>query len=232
MHFNLLTLFPGMFPGSLGQSLAGKALDKGLWSYDAVNIRDFADSSAVHKSVDDTPYGGGAGMILRPDIIGKAIESIENKGKIIYPSPRGGVLNQRKIEEYSSNKELTILCGRYEGVDQRILDKYKMEEVSIGDYILSGGEIAALTIIDACIRKLDGVLGNTQTHMEESFASGEYEFLLEYPLYTRPEEWGGVKVPEVLKSGNHKEINKWRLEKAEEITKLKRPDLWSKYEKE
>ncbi len=238
MKFDILTIFPEMFPGNLGHSLAGKALEKNLWSFDTVNIRDFAEQSTTHKSVDDSPYGGGAGMVMRADVLSKAIDSleIENKAhnkklkkRIIYPSPRGKVLTQRKIEEFCELDNLTILCGRYEGVDQRVIDKYDIEEVSIGDFILSGGEIAAFVIIDACIRKLDGVIGNSQTHAEESFASGKFENLLEYPLYTRPEEWGGVKVPDVLKSGNHKEIDKWRLEKAEEITNIRRPDLWSKY---
>lgn len=230
MRFNILTIFPEMFPGPLGQSLAGKAMEKGLWQYEAVDIRDFADKGSVHRSVDDTPYGGGAGMVMRPDVIAGAIESLPNKQKIIYPSPRGSLLNQRKIEEFSSFDELTILCGRYEGVDQRVLDKYDIEEVSVGDYILSGGEIAAFVIIDACIRKINGVIGNSQTHLEESFAPGEFEFLLEYPLYTKPQNWEGAEVPEVLRSGNHKEIYKWRRKKAKEITKERRPDLWSRFE--
>lgn len=243
MHFNILTLFPDMFPGNLAHSLAGKALEKELWSYDAIDIRDYADQHAVHKAVDDTPYGGGAGMVMRPDIIDKAIQgcSFRNKGdksadssskpKIIYPSPRGKKLTQRKIEELTQLDEVTILCGRYEGVDQRVIDKYDMEEVSIGDFILSGGEIAAFVIIDACIRKINGVIGNAQTHIEESFACGEFEFLLEYPLYTKPYDWEGKLVPDVLRSGNHKEINKWRLKKAEELTEIRRPDLWSSYKK-
>lgn len=234
MHFNIFTLFPEMFPGNLGLSLAGKALDKKLWSYDAINIRDFADQSSVHKSVDDTPYGGGAGMVMRADVLGEAIENnskLEGGAtrKLIYPSPRGGLLTQRKIEEFSGFDELSIICGRYEGVDQRFLDKYDIEEVSIGDYIVSGGEIAAFVIIDACIRKINGVLGNSKTHEEESFAEGRYEFLLEYPLYTRPDIWCGMEVPSVLKSGDHKKINEWRLSKAKEITRLRRPDLWSSY---
>ena len=257
MKFNILTIFPEMFPGALGQSLAGKALEKGLWNYNIVNIRDFADGTKLHKSVDDSPYGGGAGMVMRADILGKAIDfanglprraesaprndviasehlcsakqSSPKNAKIIYPSPRGKPFNQRKVEELCGLDDITILCGRYEGIDQRVIDKYDIEEVSIGDFILSGGEIAAFVIIDACIRKLDGVIGNSQTHLQESFASGEYEYLLEYPLYTRPEEFGELKVPEVLVSGNHKKIEEWRLEKAEEITKLRRPDLWSQY---
>jgi len=237
MKFNILTIFPEMFPGSFAHSLAGKALEKDLFELDIVNIRDFADQDKTHKSVDDTPYGGGAGMVMRPDVLGKAIDSViinresASKPKIIYPSPRGELLTQRKIEEYSAEKEVIILCGRYEGVDQRVIDKYDIEEVSIGDYILSGGEIAAFVIIDACIRKIDGVIGNSLTHSEESFAKGDYEFLLEYPLYTKPKDWQGLEVPEVLRSGNHKEINSWRLEKAKEITKLRRPELGSKAKK-
>jgi tRNA (guanine37-N1)-methyltransferase len=254
MHFNILTLFPEMFPGALAHSLSGKALEKGLWSYDAINIRDFAQGK--HKTVDDTPYGGGAGMLMRADVIGNALDYIIEKDaklevgswkledknnkklqtsnfklptKIIYPSPRGIPITQPKIEEYASLKSLTILCGRYEGVDQRVLEKYEIEEVSLGDYVLTGGELAAFIIIDACIRHINGVLGNPQTHSEESFASGKFRNLLEYPHYTRPDEWQNLSVPEVLKNGNHAQIDKWRLEQAEKLTKDRRPDLWKKY---
>lgn len=253
MQFNILTLFPEMFPGPLGHSLAGKALEKGIWGLDAIQIRDFAENK--HKTVDDTPYGGGAGMVMRADVIGRALDYvIEKKGKlvnwkagklensssspvnqvtsspkIIYPSPRGVLLTQSKIEEFLTQKSLTILCGRYEGVDHRVLEKYGVEEVSVGDYILSGGELAAFIIIDACIRNINGVLGNPQTHLEESFSSGKYRHLLEYPHFTRPEIWQGLEVPEVLKNGNHALIDKWRLERAEKITKERRPDLWERY---
>ncbi len=214
-----------MFPGSLGQSLSGKALDKGIWSYDAINIRDFATNS--HKSVDDTPFGGGAGMVMRPDIIESALLSIpkERQGRKIYMSPRGRPLTQDLVKELSAEKILTILCGRYEGVDQRVIDKYEFEEVSIGDYILSGGEPAALIMMDACIRLLDGVMGNHATPEEESFSNG----LLEYPHYTKPAKWHDINVPEILTSGHHANIKKWRQEQAEKITQKRRPDLWNSY---
>jgi tRNA (guanine37-N1)-methyltransferase len=230
MHFNILTLFPEMFPGPLGQSLAGKALEKGLWGYEAIQIRDFAQDK--HKTVDDTPYGGGAGMVMKPDVLARSLDyAIEKqpKTKLIYPSPRGKLLTQAKIEEFVASKSLTILCGRYEGVDHRVLEKYGVEEVSIGDYILSGSEVAAIVIIDACIRKLDGVIGNSQTHSQESFGAGNFSDLLEYPHYTRPESWQGLEVPDVLKNGNHALIEKWRLEQAEKVTKERRPDLWNKH---
>lgn len=235
-HVNLLTLFPDMFPGFLGQSLAGRALERGDWSYTAVQIRDFAEDK--HGTVDDTPFGGGAGMVMRPDIIEKAVLSIDahrldtpqgggaadGGPRKIYMSPRGKVLNQALVKELSMAPALTILCGRYEGVDQRVLDSQGFEEVSIGDYVLSGGEVAALTLMDACIRLLPGVMGNAQTPDEESFSNG----LLEYPHYTRPAEWNGMPVPDVLKSGNHAEIAKWRHRQSLEITRERRPDLLKK----
>lgn len=228
-HVNLLTLFPEMFPGPLGLSLSGKALENGIWSFNALNIRDFAEG--VHKSVDDTPYGGGAGMVMRPDIIEKATLSIANPGRKIYLSPRGKPLTQGVAQELANEPALTLLCGRYEGVDQRVLDSQEFEEVSIGDYVLSGGEPAALILMDTCIRLLPGVLGNDETVSEESFTSG----LLEYPHYTRPALWmdaGGQtrEVPETLTSGNHAKIAQWRTEMAESITKTRRPDLWNRYE--
>ncbi len=222
-----------MFPGPLGQSLAGKALEKGLWGYEAIQIRDFAQDK--HKTVDDTPYGGGAGMVMKPDVLARSLDyAIEKqpKTKLIYPSPRGKLLTQAKIEEFVSSKSLTILCGRYEGVDHRVLEKYGVEEVSIGDYILSGGEVAAIVIIDACIRKLDGVIGNSQTHSQESFGAGNFSDLLEYPHYTRPPLWEGKTVPDILLSGHHEEINNWRHQQAKEITRLRRPDLLEKSKKE
>lgn len=228
-HVNLLTLFPEMFPGPLGLSLSGKALENGIWSFIALNIRDFAED--VHKSVDDTPYGGGAGMVMRPDIIEKAALSIANPGRKIYLSPRGKPLTQALAQELAKEPTLTLLCGRYEGVDQRVLDSQDFEEISIGDYVLSGGEPAALILMDACIRLLPGVLGNDETVSEESFTSG----LLEYPHYTRPALWTDAdgqtrEVPETLTSGNHAKIAAWRTERAESITKTRRPDLWSHYE--
>lgn len=221
-HVNLLTLFPDMFPGFLGQSLAGRALERGDWSYNGVQIRDFAEDK--HGTVDDTPFGGGAGMVMRPDIIEKALLSLPDAGRKIYMSPRGKVLNQALVKELSTAPALTILCGRYEGVDQRVLDAHGFEEISIGDYVLSGGEVAALTLMDACIRLLPGVMGNVQTPDEESFSNG----LLEYPHYTRPAEWNGMGVPDVLKSGNHAEIAKWRHQQSLEITSERRPDLLKK----
>ena len=223
-QINILTLFPEMFPGSLGQSLSGKALERGDWEYNAVNIRDFAEG--VHKNVDDTPYGGGAGMVMRADIIEKALLSIPKPGRKIYLSPRGKPLTQALIQELSAEESLTLLCGRYEGVDQRVLDAHAFEEISIGDYVLSGGEPAALILMDACIRLLPGVMGNDETAGEESFSNG----LLEYPHYTRPATFEAAdgktyEVPEVLTSGNHAKIEDWRREQSEKLTKERRPDL-------
>ena len=227
-HVNILTLFPDMFPGPLGLSLRGKALEKNLWSLKTVNIRDFAQG--VHKSVDDTPYGGGAGMVMRPDIIEKAVRSIHKTGRKIYLSPRGTPLTQSLAEKLSKEPTLTLLCGRYEGLDQRVLDSESFEEISIGDYVLSGGEPAAMILMDACIRLLPEVLGNAETTSEESFSGG----LLEYPHYTRPAEWISVDgrtrtVPDILTSGNHKHIADWRHEQSESLTEARRPDLWERY---
>lgn len=223
-YINLLTLFPEMFPGFLGHSLAGKALARGDWGYEAVNIRDFAEG--VHKTVDDTPYGGGAGMVMRADVIERALLSLPAPGRKIYLSPRGTPLTQSLVKELAVTPTLTLLCGRYEGVDQRILDAHAFEEVSIGDYVLSGGEPAALILMDACIRLLPGVMGNEETPVEESFSSG----LLEYPHYTRPAEWTAADgqtytVPDILKSGDHGKIAQWRHEQSETITAERRPDL-------
>lgn len=223
-HASILTLFPDMFPGFLGQSLAGKALERGDWSYDAINIRDFAEG--VHKTVDDTPYGGGAGMVMRADVIEKALLSLPEPGRKIYLSPRGTPLTQNLVKELSAGPALTLLCGRYEGVDQRVLDVHGFEEISIGDYVLSGGEQAAMILMDACIRLLPGVMGNENTAGEESFSDG----LLEYPHYTRPADWTAAdgtvhSVPDILKSGNHAEIEKWRREQSLNLTRARRPDL-------
>ena len=226
-HANILTLFPDMFPGSLEQSLAGKALKRGDWSYSVINIRDYAEG--VHKTVDDTPYGGGAGMVMRADIIEKALLSIENPGRKIYLSPRGKVLNQALAKELSTTSTLTLLCGRYEGVDQRVLDAHDFEEISIGDYVLSGGEPAALILMDACIRLLPGVMGNKDTPDNESFGSATGG-LLEYPHYTRPASWTSSNgqnydVPDVLKNGDHAKIEEWREKQSQTLTKQRRPDL-------
>jgi tRNA (guanine37-N1)-methyltransferase len=229
-HVNLLTLFPEMFPGNLGLSLSGKALEKNLWSYNAVQIRDFA--ADVHKTVDDTPFGGGAGMVMRADIIEKALLSLPQAGRKIYMSPRGKPLTQGLVKELANTPILTILCGRYEGVDQRVLDAHDFEEISVGDYVLSGGEPAAMIMMDACIRLLPEVMGNNTTTDEESFSNG----LLEYPHYTRPQDWASAtgqthSVPEVLSSGHHANINAWRLEQSKNLTQNRRPDLWSAYQK-
>ncbi len=223
-HVNLLTLFPDMFPGPLGQSLSGRALESGLWSFEAINIRDFAEDK--HKTVDDTPFGGGAGMVMRPDIIEKALLSVKNPGRKIYLSPRGVPLTQNLVKDLSAAPRLTILCGRYEGVDQRVLDAGGFEEISVGDYVRSGGEPAALILMDACIRLLPGVMGNEDTPQEESFSAG----LLEYPHYTRPADWTTadgrtLSVPEILRSGDHGKVKAWRQEQAEKITADRRPDL-------
>lgn len=227
-HVNLLTLFPEMFPGNLGLSLSGRALENNLWSYTCVNIRDFGEG--IHNTVDDSPFGGGAGMVMRPDIIEAALLSIPGAGRKIYMSPRGKPLTQDLVKELTQTPILTILCGRYEGVDQRVLDAHDFEEISIGDYVLSGGEPAAMIMMDACIRLLNGVMGNSATPDEESFSSG----LLEYPHYTKPANWVDSKgaehiTPDILRSGHHKNIAKWRLEQAQSLTQSRRPDLWDAY---
>lgn len=231
INFKILTLFPELFPGPLSASVTGAALEKKLWSLEAINIRDFAKDE--RKTVDDTPYGGGAGMVLKADILADAIEkNLKPESKIFYLSPRGKTLTQKKARQLAQEKEIILLCGRYEGVDQRVLDEYEIEEISIGDYVLSGGELAAFIVIDAVLRNVDGVLGADESLAEESFGSKEnleYENLLEYPHFTRPAEWRGRAVPEVLTSGHHKKINEWRKEKAIEITKKNRPDLLKKF---
>ncbi|HEY9080358.1 tRNA (guanosine(37)-N1)-methyltransferase TrmD [Magnetovibrio sp.] len=222
-----LTLFPDMFPGSLGQSLAGQALEDGRWTLETVDIRGFARDK--HRTVDDTPCGGGAGMVMRPDIVDLAIRDVQDKtgGKLplIYMTPRGRPLTQNRVRELAFGPGVAVLCGRYEGVDQRVLDAHDVEEISIGDYVLSGGEVAALVLMDACVRLIPGVMGSGRSHEEESFEEG----LLEYPLYTRPTEWQGRTVPEVLLSGHHGNIRAWRREQAEAVTKDRRPDLWKAY---
>jgi tRNA (guanine37-N1)-methyltransferase len=227
LHVTILTLFPEMFPGPLKYSLAGQALKNNIWSFDVVNIRDFGLTK--HKNVDDEAYGGGSGLIMRPDVLGEALDyAVQKKpnSKIYYPSPRGKRLNQAIIRDIIKNPEIIILCGRFEGVDERIIEEYNMSEISIGDYILSGGELAALTILDCGIRLLKGVLINQDTLPAESFESeGEFSGLLECPLYTRPAEWRNRKVPEVLLSGNHKMIKNWRQEQSQLITRERRPDL-------
>lgn len=223
LNVTVLTVFPELFPGFLGYSLTGKALEEQKWQLQAVNIRDYAFDR--HKSVDDTPCGGGAGMIMRPDVLGRAIEANHTQGRIIYMSPKGRPLTQKLVHELSREEELTIVCGRFEGIDERVIEAYNVEEISIGDYILTGGEQAAQIMLDAVVRLLPGVLGNEASLEDESFEN----FLLEYPQYTRPTEWEGRSVPEVLLSGHHRKIADWRREQAEIATKAKRPDLFKKY---
>ena len=219
LNVKILTIFPEIFPGFLGTSLTGRALKEGIWNLDAVNIRVYAFDK--HSSVDDTPCGGGAGMIMRPDVLGNAIDHNYSGGKIIYMSPRGQALTQQKVRELSKEDNLTIICGRFEGIDERVLEEYNIEEISIGDYILTGGEQAAMIMLDAVVRLLPNVLGNAASTENESFENG----LLEYPQYTRPIEWKNRKVPEVLLSGHHENVAKWQKEKALQITKERRPDL-------
>ncbi len=218
----ILTIFPEVFPGFLGYSLTGRALNERIWQLEAVNIRDYAFDK--HGSVDDTPCGGGAGMIMRPDVLGEAIEHNYDGGKIIYMSPKGKPLTQKKVHELSKEDKLTIICGRFEGIDERVIEEYNIEEISIGDYILTGGEQAAMIMLDAIVRLLPGVLGNSASTENESFESG----LLEYPQYTRPIEWKGRKVPDILMSGHHENVAKWQREQALQITKERRPDLLEK----
>ena len=225
LTFTVLTLFPEMFPGHLNYSLAGKALSAGKWQCRAVNIRDYALDK--HKTVDDTPYGGGAGMLMKSDVVDRAITANHDKdGLLINLSPRGRLLNQQTVKEFSGYEKITMLCGHYEGIDQRVLDKHRCVDVSVGDYILSGGEIAALTLMDALIRLLPEVMGGgEETLKEESFNDG----LLEYPQYTRPYDFEGVTVPDVLLSGHHEKIMQWRTDQKIAVTKERRPDLWEKF---
>lgn len=230
MKATILTLFPEMFPGPLGHSILGDALKKGLWSLDAVNIRDFATDK--HKTVDDTPFGGGAGMVMKPDVVESALLSIPERGRTLYLSPRGRTLTHEFAEELAAGPALTLLCGRYEGVDQRVLDAYGVEEVSIGDYVLAGGEVAAMVLLEAVIRLLPNILGNKETLCEESFHGS----LLEYNHYTRPAKWFDKSghswdTPAVLLSGHHAEIAAWRRENAQNLTKERRPDLWQIFER-
>ena len=222
MKFDVLTLFPEMFE-PMKQSIIGRAIDKGLLEVNLVNIRDF--SKDKHKKVDDTVYGGGAGMLMKPDVVYEAFKSVKSeKSKVIFLSPQGKKLCQNKVEELAKQEHLILLCGHYEGIDQRVIDKIVDEEISIGDYVLTGGEIPAMVLIDSVSRYIDGVITGESTS-EESFSG---EGLLEYPQYTRPEEFEGMKVPEVLQSGHHENINKWRRKEAIRITYQKRPDLLEK----
>jgi len=225
----VLTIFPEMFPGALGLSLAGKALGEGTWALSTRDIRDFATDK--HRSVDDTPAGGGAGMVMRADIAAAAIDAARKDAApgtpTLYLSPRGLPFTQGRAHALAQGPGAILLCGRFEGLDQRVLEAREVEEISIGDYVLSGGELAAQVLIDAAVRLLPGVAGNEASLAEESFASG----LLEYPHYTKPREWEGRAIPEVLLSGDHEKIAKWRHEQAESLTKARRPDLWEKSQK-
>lgn len=221
---SVLTIFPEAFPGPLGLSLAGRGLEHGLWALEVLDIRDFARDK--HRSVDDTPMGGGPGMVMRPDVVDAAIGAVADRpGPLVYLTPRGRLLDQALVREFAAGPGLRLLCGRYEGIDQRVLDAREVLEVSIGDFVLSGGEMAALVLLDAVVRLLPGVMGNAASAAEESFEEG----LLEHPLFTRPAEWQGRKVPEVLLSGHHERVRRWRRAQAEEVTRQRRPDLWRRF---
>lgn len=218
----VLTIFPEMFPGPLGFSLAGRGLERGLWRLRAVDLRDFAADR--HRSVDDTPFGGGAGMIMRADVVARAVDAVRSEGApgpLVYLTPRGERLTQAIVREWAAEPGLVLLCGRYEGVDQRVIEARGFREISIGDFVLSGGEIAAMAVIDACVRLLPGIVGDAASLEEESFADG----LLEYPQYTRPRVFEGREVPEVLLSGDHARIRQWRRQQALAVTRARRPDL-------
>jgi tRNA (guanine37-N1)-methyltransferase len=225
----VLTLFPEMFPGPLGVSLAGRALEAGIWRLEAVDIRGFATDR--HRSVDDTPAGGGPGMVMRADVVAAAVDAVHPAGDprpLIYLSPRGRPLTQKRVRELAAGPGVALLCGRFEGLDQRVIEARHMEEVSLGDFVLSGGEPAALALLDAVIRLLPGVMGKDASGEEESFESG----LLEYPHYTRPQEFEGRGIPPVLTSGDHQKVRAWRRAMAEETTRERRPDLWEKFLRE
>lgn len=228
----VVTLFPEAFPGTLGLSLTGKALDLGLWRLVPIGLRPFGEGK--HRNVDDTPAGGGAGMVLRADVLDKALNEAATganpdrlKWPLIYLSPRGKPFDQAMARRFAACDGMTMICGRFEGIDQRVIDHHQIEEVSLGDFVLTGGEIAAQAMLDATVRLLPKVLGNQASTEEESFSDG----LLEHPQYTRPVEWNGRSIPDVLQSGNHGEIAKWRKAQAEDLTKLRRPDLWQAYQR-
>jgi len=223
----IFTLYPEIFPGPLKKGLYGKALLNKIWNLDIINIRDSAEDK--HKTVDDTPFGGGTGMLIKPDVLARSIDQNVNKNeKIFYLSPKGKLFNQKIAKSLSKENCVNLICGHFEGVDQRLLETRNIEEISIGDYILSGGETAAFVIIDSILRLVPGILGNEQSIDDESFENG----LLEYPQYTKPQIWEEKSVPNVLLSGDHSKIKDWRLSKSEAITRLRRPDLWQKYKKD
>jgi tRNA (guanine37-N1)-methyltransferase len=220
----VLTIFPDMFPGPLGASLAGKASARGLWSLAAVDIRDYATDK--HRAVDDTPAGGGPGMVMKPDVIARAIDAMaaDDRPRLLM-SPRGRLLSQARVRELAGGPGITVVCGRFEGIDERVITGRRLEEVSIGDYVLSGGEIAAMAVIDACVRLIPGVMGKEASGVEETFSDG----LLEYPQFTRPQVWEGGSIPELLTSGDHGKVEAWRRDEARRITGERRPDLWAAY---
>ena len=222
----IFTLYPDFFPGILSKGIYGRAIEKSLWNLDVINIRDYAKDK--HKTVDDTPYGGGEGMVLKPDVVAKALDqNLKKNEKIIYLTPKGKTFDQNKAKKFLNEKKINILCGHFEGIDQRVIESRGIEEISIGDYILSGGETAAYVILDSILRLVPGVLGNENSNKDESFENG----LLEYPQYTKPQIWEKTPVPEVLLSGDHSKIKDWRLSQSEAITRHRRPDLWQKYKK-
>ena len=222
----VFTLYPEVFPGPLSKGLYGKALSNNLWKLKVVNIRDSADDK--HKTVDDTPYGGGSGMLLKADVLAKSLDENKNTNeRVLYLSPRGKKFDQKLAKDLASEKSLSLICGHFEGVDERILSTRKIEEISIGDYVLSGGESAAYVVIDSILRLLPGVIGNENSKLDETFENG----LLEYPQYTKPQIWEEKAVPDVLLSGDHNKIKHWRLSQSEAITRVRRPDLWEKYKK-
>lgn len=227
----ILSIFPEIFPGPLGFSIAGQALQKSIWSLDLIDIKEFGITK--HKNVDDIQYGGGNGLVMRPDVLGCALDkAIETSGskKIYYFSPRGKPFTQSLAREIVEQKNVIFLCGRFEGIDERVIDEYNATEISVGDFVLSGGETAALVVLDACVRLIPGVLANSDTLVEESFATeGVLKGLLEYPLYTRPALWKGREVPDILVSGDHAKVQAWRIAEAKKVTQNKRPDLWEKY---
>ena len=223
----VFTLYPEVFPGPLAKGLYGKALSNKLWNLNVINIRDAATDK--HKTVDDTPYGGGTGMLLKADVLAKALDQKVKKGeRIFYLSPKGKKFDQKLAQELAKEKSISLICGHFEGVDERVLTTRNIEEISIGDYVLSGGETAALVVLDSILRLLPGVLGNEKSSIDETFENG----LLEYPQYTKPQIWEEKSVPEVLLSGDHAKIKDWRLSQSEAITRVRRPDLWQKYKKD
>jgi tRNA (guanine37-N1)-methyltransferase len=222
----IFTLYPEYFPGYLNKGLFGKAMNEKIWNLETVNIRDYTFDK--HKTVDDTPYGGGSGMIIKADVLAKSLdENIKEKEKIIYLSPKGKLFDHKYAKELSTEKTLNLICGHFEGIDERIIQNRNIEEVSIGDFVLSGGEVATFVVLDAILRFIPGVLGNENSTQDESFENG----LLEYPQYTKPQNWEDKSVPDVLLSGDHAKIKDWRLSQSEAITRVRRPDMWQKYKK-